>query len=75
MAAKPLMNVAEYLVNAMHTGILRDTHFLDKYQGNPDIIYARAMVEPGTKVSGHRGHKLQGRDYTEGWADLTLCMY
>ncbi|GAB4823654.1 hypothetical protein N2152v2_010700 [Parachlorella kessleri] len=50
VAAKPLLNVAEYLVNAMHTGILRDTHFLDKYLGQPDIIYARAMVEPGSKV-------------------------
>ena len=45
------MNIAEFSVNAMRTGILRDTHFLDKYQNDPDVLYARPIVQPGSKVS------------------------
>lgn len=44
------MHVAEYLVNAKQTGILRDVAFLDKYQGVPGILYARPIVKPGEKV-------------------------
>ncbi len=51
VAAKPLMNIAEFSVNAMKTGILRDAHFLDKYQNDPDVLYARPIVQPGSKVS------------------------
>lgn len=50
VAPKPIMNVAEFSVNAMRTGILRDTAFLDKYQGLSDVLYARALAEPGSKV-------------------------
>lgn len=50
VAAKPLMNIAEFSVNAMRTGVLRDFKFLEKYQGDPDVLYARPIVQPGTKV-------------------------
>jgi len=50
VAPKPLINIAEFSVNAMRTGILRDTSFLAKYQGVSDVLYARALAEPGTKV-------------------------
>jgi len=32
-------------VNAKKTGILENTNFLDKWQGNPDVLYARPLVE------------------------------
>lgn len=50
VAAKPLMHIAEFSVNAMKTGILKDTTFLTKYQGDPDVLYARTLVEAGGKV-------------------------
>lgn len=50
VSQKPLMNIAEYSVNAMKTGILGSTSFLDKYQGVKDVLYARALAEPGSKV-------------------------
>ena len=49
-APKPLMNIAEYSVNAMKTGVLVNNDHLKKYQDNQDILYARALAQPGTKV-------------------------
>jgi hypothetical protein len=37
--------MAEYSINAKITGILQDTHFLDKWQDHPDVLYARPLVE------------------------------
>jgi hypothetical protein len=37
--------MAEYSINAKTTGILRDTHFLDKYNNNPDVLYAKPLVQ------------------------------
>ena len=39
-------------LQALKTGILRDVSFLDKYQNDPDVLYARPIVQPGSKV-GH----------------------
>jgi hypothetical protein len=50
VASKPLMNIAEYSINAMKSGIIRDFDFLQQYQGRPDVLYARAIVAPGSKV-------------------------
>eukprot|EP00887_Chlorella_sp_A99_P000177 scaffold13.g177.t1 len=53
VAAKPLQPIAEFSVNAMRTGILRDVSFLDKYQSDPQarfVLYARPLVEPGSRV-------------------------
>ena len=52
VAAKPLVNIAEYSVNAMKTGILKNTDFLAQYQGIDDVLYARELIEPGSKVVG-----------------------
>lgn len=37
--------MAEFSVNAKKTGILENTNYLDKWQGNPDVLYARPLVE------------------------------
>ena len=50
VAAAPLMHISEFSVNAMKTGILKSTSFLDKYQNTPDVLYARPIVEAGSKV-------------------------
>ena len=50
VAAKPLASIAEFSVNAMRTGVLRHVDFLERYQGDADVLYARALVEPGSKV-------------------------
>lgn len=50
VAAKPLASIAEFSVNAMRTGLLRNVDFLERYQGDADVLYARALVEPGSKV-------------------------
>eukprot|EP00775_Hariotina_reticulata_P008709 gene8709-8890_t len=50
VARKPLVQMAEYSINAKTTGILRDTHFLDKWKNNPDVLYAKPLVQAGSKV-------------------------
>jgi carnosine synthase len=50
VALKPLMNIAEYSVNAMKTGVLKSNDHLEKYQDDKDVLYARPLIEPGTKV-------------------------
>ena len=50
VAPKPLMNIAEYSVNSMKTGILKDNDYLKPYQEDKDILYAKSLCEPGTKV-------------------------
>jgi len=52
VAPAPLAHVAEYCVNAQRTGTLRDFAFLEKWQGLPEVLYARPLVEPGSKVGG-----------------------
>jgi carnosine synthase len=44
------LQMAEYSINAKTTGILRNTAFLDKWVNHPDVLYARALVEAGSKV-------------------------
>jgi carnosine synthase len=53
VARKPLMHMAEYSINAARTGILRDTHFLDKWAANPDVLYARPLVKVRTHGQRH----------------------
>lgn len=54
MAARPLRNIAEYSVNALKSGTLRDLDFLKPYQGRPDVLYANPLAEPGEKVRQRR---------------------
>ncbi len=51
VAPRPLRNIAEYSVNALRTGRLRDLDFLKPYQGRPDVLYANPLVEAGERVS------------------------
>ena len=50
VAPRPLMNIAEYSVNAMKTGVLQSNDHLDKYQNDKDVLYARPLANPGSKV-------------------------
>ena len=50
VAARPLRNIAEYSVNALKSGTIRDIKFLEPYQGRPDVLYANPLVEAGAKV-------------------------
>jgi carnosine synthase len=47
-----MRNIAEYSVNALKTGRIRDLDVLKKYQGKPDVLYANPLVSPGDKVGG-----------------------
>lgn len=51
VAPRPLRNIAEYSVNALRTGKLRDLDFLQPYRGRPDVLYANPLVEAGDRVS------------------------
>lgn len=50
VARRPLVQMAEYSINAKVSGVLRDTHFLDAWKDHPDVLYARPLVEAGAKV-------------------------
>jgi carnosine synthase len=50
VSPKPLLALAEFTVNAMKTGILRDTMFLRSFENRKDVMYARALVKSGAKV-------------------------
>lgn len=50
VAPRPLRNIAEFSVNALRTGRLRDIDFLKPYQGRPDVLYANPLVQAGDKV-------------------------
>ncbi|EFN56176.1 hypothetical protein CHLNCDRAFT_144890 [Chlorella variabilis] len=50
VAPQPLMQVAEYIVNARRTGVLRSLAFLDRYQGVPGVLYAKPCVPAGAHV-------------------------
>ena len=50
VAPKPLMNIAEFSVNAKKSGVQRDLTFLDKNQDMPGVLYARPLVDAGSSV-------------------------
>lgn len=50
VARRPLVQMAEYSVNAKRSGVLRDFKFLDEWAGHPDVLYARPLVPAGSKV-------------------------
>lgn len=52
VASKPLVNIAEYSVNAMKSGILKSVDFVNKYQSMDGVLYARPLAEAGSKVTG-----------------------
>ncbi|KAA6416926.1 MAG: glutathione synthetase ATP-binding domain [Trebouxia sp. A1-2] len=51
IAAKPLMYIAEYSINAQKTGKMQHIDFLKDWQNHPDVLYARALVQKGQKVT------------------------
>lgn len=50
VARRPLVEMAEYSINAKTTGIIRNFDFLTQWQNHPDVLYARPLVP----VSFHR---------------------
>eukprot|EP00878_Enallax_costatus_P017564 GHUV01018451.1.p1 GENE.GHUV01018451.1~~GHUV01018451.1.p1 ORF type:complete len:258 (+),score=68.58 GHUV01018451.1:84-857(+) len=50
VARRPLVQMAEYSINAKVSGICRHTDFLDKWKQHPDVLYARPLVQAGDKV-------------------------
>jgi len=50
VAKKPLVNMAEYSINAHSTGYIRNFDFLTPWQQHPDVLYARPLVKAGSKV-------------------------
>jgi carnosine synthase len=55
VAPRPLRNIAEYSVNALRTGRLKDLSFLDKYAGRADVLYANPLCEAGAQVRATMG--------------------
>ncbi|GBF94433.1 hypothetical protein Rsub_07247 [Raphidocelis subcapitata] len=50
VAKRPLVQMAEYSINAKTTGVIRGFEFLDRWQNHPDVLYARPLVPAGSKV-------------------------
>ena len=50
VAKKPLVNMAEYSINAHSTGYIRNFDFLTPWQQHPDVLYARPLVKVGSRV-------------------------
>jgi hypothetical protein len=44
VAKRPLVQMAEYSINAKKTGVIRDFDFLNKWQDHADVLYARPLV-------------------------------
>ena len=51
-APAPLMCLAEYSMNAPISGVVEHTNYLDEWQANPQVLYARPLVKAGGKVTG-----------------------
>ncbi|CAL5224156.1 g6793 [Coccomyxa viridis] len=51
MAKKPVKCIAEFSVNAQKTGTLKNVDWVDKFQGDPKIVYCRALQEKGAHVT------------------------
>jgi hypothetical protein len=76
VAPRPLRNIAEFSVNALRTGHIRDVDFLKPYHGRPDVLYANPLVQAGDKVrrggrwvtwlGAGRGSRSLGNRYQEG---------
>jgi carnosine synthase len=47
----PLKHIAEYSINANKTGRMAHAAFMDKWAEHPDVLYARALVAPGDRVT------------------------
>lgn len=47
VARRPLVQMAEYSINAHASGVLRDLKFLEPWADHPDVLYARPLVQVG----------------------------
>ena len=50
-ASKPLVQLAEFSINAAKTGVIKNFDALEKWATHPDVLYARPLVAPGSKVT------------------------
>ncbi|GFR47370.1 hypothetical protein Agub_g9079 [Astrephomene gubernaculifera] len=49
VARRPLKQMAEYTINAQKSGHIKSVDFLDRFRSLPGVMYARPLVEPGTR--------------------------
>jgi len=50
IARRPLVNMAEYSINADRSGVLERDDFLHAWAAHPDVLYARALAKAGERV-------------------------
>ncbi|KAI8466821.1 MAG: ATP-grasp domain-containing protein [Monoraphidium minutum] len=50
VAKRPLVQMAEYSINAKASGVIRDFAFLDPWAQHADVLYVRPLVPAGSKV-------------------------
>ena len=50
-SSKPLVQLAEFSINAAKTGVIRSFDALAKWATHPDVLYARPLVPAGSKVT------------------------
>jgi carnosine synthase len=50
IARKPLVNMAEYSINADKSGVLERDDFLAEWASHPDVLYARPLAKAGERV-------------------------
>ena len=71
VAPRPLCNIAEYSVNALRSGTLKDLDFLATYRSRADVLYANALAPPGSKVGAEGGPSRAGGEGRGGlYAEL-----
>lgn len=50
VSKRPLINMAEYTLNAPKSGHIAHLRFLDRYEGRPDVLYARPLIAAGART-------------------------
>jgi hypothetical protein len=50
IARTPLVNMAEYSINADRSGVLERDDFLEEWATHPDVLYARPLAKKGERV-------------------------
>lgn len=52
-ARKPLVQMAEYSINANKTGIIKHFDYLKQWQSHPDVLYCRPLVQVSIYLGTH----------------------
>jgi carnosine synthase len=49
IASRPLLELAEYSINAQVSGVMQHVDFLKEWEAHPDVLYARPLVAAGAR--------------------------